>query len=136
MFDAPDEHGLDLTALSRVAPEQWEHLVFLLPKASALLVSAYPVDRIWAANQPDATDSEPIDLDQGGAPLFIWRDGVDTRMERLEAGAWQLLQDFAARTSFGELCSELDPGRNPVEADGPLIDLSRAQEQWRESIFR
>lgn len=46
MFNAPDENGLDLTALSRVAPKQWEHLVFQLPQASALLASAYPVDRI------------------------------------------------------------------------------------------
>lgn len=84
MFNAPDENGLDLTALSRVAPEQWEYLVLQLPQASALLASAYPVDRIWAANQPDATDSEPIDLNQGGATLLIWRDGVDTRMERLQ----------------------------------------------------
>lgn len=121
MFNAPDENGLDLTALSRVAPEQWEHLVFQLPhQASALLASAYRVDRIWAANQPDATDSEPIDLDEGGATLLIWRDGVDTRMERLDAGAWQLLQGFAARTSFGKLCSGLDPGSNPVEVDGQL----------------
>ncbi len=118
MFNAPDENGLDLTALSRVAPEQWEHLVFQMPQSSALLASAYPVNLIWAANQPDATDSEPIDLNLGGATLLIWRDGVNTRMERLDAGAWQLLQGFAARTSFGTLCSGLDSGCNPVEADG------------------
>ncbi|MCP9884644.1 hypothetical protein KBY97_05830 [Synechococcus sp. ATX 2A4] len=120
MFNAPDENGLDLTALSRVAPEQWEHLVFQLPQASALLASAYPVDLIWAANQPDATDPEPIDLDQGGATLLTRRDGVNTRMERLDAGAWQLLQGFAARTSFGKLCSELDPGSNSLEVEGQL----------------
>jgi hypothetical protein len=84
VFNAPVENDLDLTALSRVAPEQWEQLLFQLPQASALLASAYPVDLIWAANQPAATDSEPIDLDQVGTTLFIWRDGVDTRMEQLQ----------------------------------------------------
>lgn len=120
VFNAPDENGLDLTALSQVAPEQWEHLLFQLPQASALLASAYPVDRIWAANQPDATDSDPIDLNQGGATLLIWRDGVDTRMERLDTGAWRLLQGFAARMPFGQLCSELDLGSKPLEEDGQL----------------
>jgi len=123
VFNAPDETGLDLTALSRVVPEQWEHLVFQLPQASALLASAYPVDRIWAANQPEATESEPIDLDQGGATLLIWREGVETLMERPGAGAWHLLQGFASRMPFGKLCSELDPGSKPLEVDGqPRVD--------------
>lgn len=38
-------------------------------------------------------------------------------MERLDAGAWQLLQGFAAGTSFGKLCSGLDSGSNLQEAD-------------------
>ncbi|WP_259702155.1 MULTISPECIES: hypothetical protein [Synechococcales] len=121
MFNAPDQNGLDLAALARVAPEQWEQLVFQLPQASALLESAYPVDRIWAANQPDATEPEAIDLDEGGATLLIWREGVNTRIERLDAGVWQLLQGFAARTKFGQLCSELDPGTNPRERDAAVL---------------
>ncbi|WP_259732207.1 MULTISPECIES: hypothetical protein [Synechococcales] len=90
MFNTPDQNGLDLAALARVAPEQWEQLVFQLPQASALLESAYPVDRIWAANQPDATEPEAIDLDEGGATLFIWREGVNTRIERRCCRKWWL----------------------------------------------
>ncbi|MCP9828034.1 hypothetical protein KBZ19_05980 [Synechococcus sp. L2F] len=50
---------------------------------------------------------------------------MDTRMERLDAEAWQLLQGFAARTSFGKLCCGLDSGSNSLKADGQgLMDAA------------
>jgi hypothetical protein len=49
-----------------------------------LLTSRWPVDAIWRANQPDATD-ETVDLDAGGARLQIWRAGDDVVFRRLTA---------------------------------------------------
>jgi hypothetical protein len=40
----------------------------------AYLSSAWPIDRIWRANQPDA-DDEPISLDAGGVRLEVRRNG-------------------------------------------------------------
>ncbi|MCT0201472.1 DNA-binding domain-containing protein [Synechococcus sp. CS-603] len=114
-FNAADESGIDLTALAQVAPGQWERLVFQLPQSSVLMQSDFPVHRIWQANQADATDSETIDLDEGSVNLFIWRDGVETRIDRPNPDEWRLLEGFAARTEFGQLCSELDQGAVPVD---------------------
>ncbi|APD47766.1 DNA-binding domain-containing protein [Synechococcus sp. CS-602] len=116
VFNAPDEKAFDMQALSQVAAEQWESLVFQLPRSSVLLRSIYPVHRIWEANQDGVTDSVPVDLDQGGANLFIWRDGVETRIEMPGDGEWRLLEGFAARTTFGQLCADLDQGLASVDA--------------------
>jgi len=122
-FNAADEGGIDLTALAQVAPGQWERLVFQLPQSSVLMQSDFPVHRIWQANQADATDSETIDLDEGSVNLFIWRDGVETRIDLPNPDEWRLLEGFAARTTFGQLCADLDQGLASVDASVLLPGL-------------
>lgn len=66
---APEATAVTDQALRALAP------VALHPSVT-LLESAWPVDVIWRANQPDAPPA-PIALDAGGVRLQTWRCGDD-----------------------------------------------------------
>ena len=71
---APDEPALSSDALAGVAGEDAAELRFHLN--AAYRESRFPVDRIWLANQPGASD-ETIDIDGGSVRLEIFRrDGA------------------------------------------------------------
>ena len=56
-----------------------------------------------------------IDLDQGGIRIFVWRDGLTTRLDLPGEPEWPLLQAFASGVPFGELC------RQDVDLSGETI---------------
>src|SRR5215468_3076483 len=60
-------------ALAAVPPDDVERLVLRIDPAAAWLRSEWPVDRIWAANQPDADPNLIVDLTSGGVRLEIRR---------------------------------------------------------------
>jgi hypothetical protein len=70
----------------------------LFPQARAALhpsvrsvVSAWPVDRIWAMNQPDWPEHETVSLDEGGVTLLICRPSESVCMARADPGTLALL---------------------------------------------
>jgi hypothetical protein len=69
-----EEAPLAANVLAQFAPEETPHLRISL--AAFYLESAWPLERIWSANQLDAADAT-IDLSSGGARLEIFRrDGT------------------------------------------------------------
>jgi hypothetical protein len=72
---APDAAPLDVAALAAVAGDDVARLRLRLDPSLALLASAWPVDRIWRANQPGAPDDGVVDLAAGGVDLEVRRDG-------------------------------------------------------------
>lgn len=116
-FNGCDDGPLDLAGLARIPQEQWAQLIFLLPRNSALLASHYPVHRIWEEHQIDGAEPDCIDLAEGGVKMFIWRNGLETRIDRPSEVEWVLLEKVAAGETFGQLC---DPGI--VEPFSPGID--------------
>jgi len=104
-FHAPDEDGIDITALSRVAAADTHRLAFRLPRSAHLLVSDYPVQRIWQVNQQDWTGDQSVDLDAGGVRLIIWRCGHEMRINEPDAGEWALLNNIAAGRTLGEIAA-------------------------------
>ena len=114
-FNAPDEPLLDLAALGRVEPVLWPVLRFALPLGSALLRSPYPIHRIWQAHQGGDGPEMEIDLSEGGVWLFIWRDGLETRLDQLPEEEWLLMQAFARGTSVGDLGAALGAAGSSVE---------------------
>jgi hypothetical protein len=69
---APDESPLRADALAAVGPDQAAGLGFRMQPTYRYLASPWPIDRIWRANQKDATE-ETIDLGTEGARLEVSR---------------------------------------------------------------
>ena len=60
--------------LSGVAPATLLNKVLALAPGAALVHSRYPIDRIWAASQPDASEGE-VDLAEGPTSLLVLPGG-------------------------------------------------------------
>ncbi len=89
-FHAADATKLDLASLARVEPANHERLRFQLQPACRLLISAYPVLRIWEANQPIHSVVEEIDLLDGPENLIVYRSGCEVLIARLSASEYAL----------------------------------------------
>jgi hypothetical protein len=84
---APDTAPIEPAAL-RALPA-----VALHPSVT-LLRSPWPIDAIWRAGQPEATEA-PVDLQAGGVRLQIWRDHDEAVFRALSPA------DFACREVLG-----------------------------------
>jgi hypothetical protein len=106
-FHAADPVAPALDRLATVAPADHPRLVFQLQPGCRLLRSPYPVHRIWAHNQPEHADPEPVRLDEGAACLIICRE--DTRVSIMPASpASYLLADAMLRgLPLGEAAGEV-----------------------------
>jgi hypothetical protein len=82
---APDLPALDAAALAAVPHHALADLSLAPHPAARLLVSPYPVHRIWEANRGGAADGATVDLAEGGVALMIWRRGVDAMVRPLTA---------------------------------------------------
>jgi len=103
VFHAPDEAGMDTSALGEVPEATVERIVFRLPASAALLPSDFPIHRIWQVNQEDWDGDQHVQLDDGGVRVIVWRQGYDMRIDELNADQWWLLNAIARGAPFGEL---------------------------------
>ena len=69
---APDVPPLDPSGLGRVESGRQADLIFVFHPACRLFASRFPVARIWATNQPSASEAT-IALDEGACRLLIHR---------------------------------------------------------------
>jgi hypothetical protein len=99
--DAPRVPEAVLAALSLVAPARLPLVRLALDPSCRLVVSRFPVFRIWRANQPDRAGDERISLDEGGDALLVRRDPTGIVTQTLSAGEHAWLDALARRTTFG-----------------------------------
>lgn len=90
-FHAADGSALALDRLMTVAEAALPSLHFQLHPSCRLLASPFPVDRIWAANQPDAAQGVTVDLNAGAVRLLIRRRGDAVAIEPLGDSEFALL---------------------------------------------
>ena len=88
---AEDDAALDPQALQAVAPYDYPRLKFALRRAAHLLESAFPIARIWEANQPGHDAADIIDLADGPEFVLVQRVAAGARTTRLSAGEFALL---------------------------------------------
>ncbi|HSC05482.1 MAG TPA: DNA-binding domain-containing protein [Steroidobacteraceae bacterium] len=129
-----EEHPpLDLQRLAAVEPEECGRLCFALHPAVRLVASAFPVLRIWCANQPDGDADHVIDLRQGGEQVLVQRTRETVEMSALSATDFAFLTAIAAGetlttatvTAAGRAATEFDVGhalRRHVSA-GVIVDF-------------
>lgn len=93
---------LDLQGLARIPSADYPQLVFELHPAARLFESAFPVLRIWQANQSDCDAGETIDLRSGPAHLLIQRTAAGVQFHPLTIGEYRLLSRFAQGGNLGQ----------------------------------
>ena len=76
---------LDTTRLSSLPLETIPRLVFRLDPSVSFVASRWPIDRIWRANQDDASGDNVVDLDGGGVHLEVRTLGDDVALRTLTA---------------------------------------------------
>lgn len=99
--DAPRVPDAVLAALSIVAPERVPDMRLVLDVSCRLVRSAFPILRIWRANQPDRPGDERVDLDEGGILLLVRRDADGVALESLSAGEHAWLVALTQHATFG-----------------------------------
>ncbi len=70
-----------------------------LASGSTLVVSAYPLDRIWRASQPGAGEGT-VDLEEGGAQLLVLRQAEDSAFLSLSTGEAAFMDVLAGKSSL------------------------------------
>jgi hypothetical protein len=111
---APDADPIEVEALRP------DSVVALHPSVT-LLQSPWPIDAIWRANQPPASD-DAVDLGTGAVRMQIWRAGDDVMFRPLSIAA------FALRSAIAS-ASRLDAAAEAalaIDADADLPTLVRA----------
>jgi hypothetical protein len=101
-FHAADHAPLDLTRLAAVPPDHYDALRFCLHPTCRLLVSAYPIHRIWQVNQADSSETSTVDLAEGGVRLLIARPAASVELEVASAAEFAALDALAHEETLGE----------------------------------
>lgn len=97
-FHAADVEPLTLAALAGLPPESYGGLS-LLP-CVGLMLSEFPVHRIWQVNQENWAGDAVVHLEEGGARLAVTREGLDIVLLPLEAEAYALASALSERGSL------------------------------------
>jgi hypothetical protein len=92
---AADAVPLDVAALRSLEPPDLERLSVRFDPSLALLASAWPVDAIWRANQPDADPATVVDAAAGGVALEVRRRGDDVAFRRLSPAVYAFRRALA-----------------------------------------
>lgn len=85
-YQAPAQPGLDAAQLAAIPANRLPSLSLSLAPGAAVLRSAYPIDRIWRASQPNAAPEETVDLSAGPSCLLALRGADDAGFVSLSLG--------------------------------------------------
>lgn len=120
-FVAGYEPAASLPYLADIARLDWAlNVAFHSPVAEgvSLISSHYPLDRIWAAAQPDAP-ADTVDLGDGGADLLVLRRSDDAAFIVLTSGEAALIAALIDGRSLEEAAEQASQAE-------PTFDLSTA----------
>jgi hypothetical protein len=101
-FHEAGADGLDLTALAGVPAECHGELRLRLHPTSRLMVSDYPVLRIWEANQEGFAGDDRISLQDGGCRLLLYRPGLKVEIHALDMGEYPFLAALSEQATLAE----------------------------------
>ena len=90
-----------LAAFAAIAPERLPALRLRLAAACRLVVSKFPILRIWQVNQCGAKQDERVSLDEGGVAVLIRRDAHGVSLARIGAGEHAWLAALAVGATLG-----------------------------------
>jgi hypothetical protein len=97
---APDAASLTADGLRALAAGAAGDISLGLQPSVTLLRSPWPIDRIWHANQPGASE-DVVDLDAGGVSVQVWRRDDEVVFRVLTAAAFALRAALARDGRLG-----------------------------------
>jgi len=97
---AADAEPLDLAGLATVPQAALGTLRLVLHPSARLVVSPYPIFRIWQAHQPGHDGDAPIDLAEGGDALLVIRGADGVSLQPLSPSAHAFLAAVAAQLAL------------------------------------
>lgn len=100
-YYARDDDALSPEALASVAPEELGDTAFALRDSVHLLQSPYPLLAIREFCTAQASDGT-LDLDQGGAPLMIYRPQLESQTVALNEDEYLMLNTLSEGRPLGE----------------------------------
>lgn len=106
-FHAPPDGRLAAVDLAAFPADRLPSLRLTLARGTALVNSAHPLDRIWAASQPGAPDGT-VDLATGGAHLLVLRRPDDAAFVVLSAAEARFVDGIALGKSLEEAAGMVD----------------------------
>lgn len=101
-FHADDVPPLDVARLAAVAAEELERVRLVMHPAVRLVASPHPVAAIHEANRPGRDGT--VAGARGAQFLLVHRDGLQVKVEPLEAGEFRFLERLAGGATLGEAC--------------------------------
>ena len=114
-------------ALSAVPSHLFPHARCAVHPSFRVVVSAWPVDRIWAMHQPDWPEGETVSLDEGPATVLICRPAETVRMARADRGTvsllWALDLGQTLETAATAAAKEADGAFDLTAALGLVLSL-------------
>lgn len=115
-FHSSDGPRLAAADLAGIASERVLGLTLDLAPGSALIQSAFPIDRIWRASLPGA-DGSQVDLAEGAVSLLVGRSGDDAAFLTLDAAEAAFVGAILGRTT-------LEAAGQAAFTVAPAFDLS------------
>jgi len=116
---AADAAGIDPAALAALPAAQLPALRLRLHHGATPFGSAYPITRIWQANQPGAAD-EIIDLASGGCRLLVMRRDGDVAWRDLDADEFAFVSALHGGLPLGGCVDQA------MAASGLVFDFAAA----------
>ncbi|HAC65405.1 MAG TPA: DUF2063 domain-containing protein [Cyanothece sp. UBA12306] len=110
VFNGQKDNKLDIQDLANIPQEQWNNIIFHLPKNRFLLESNYPIDRIWEVNQPDYQGEGVVNLNEGNSQILIWRQDYQMRLDLPNQEQWQFIKCLADNQPLEVICNQLENG--------------------------
>ena len=120
---APDAPALSPESFRDLDPESYAGLHLHLHPACALVRSAFPVVRIWRANQSGSADEGVIDIGSGGENILVLRTPECIEFHRIPGG------EFAALAAF-DRGEDLITALEAALAADPEFNISAALQRF------
>jgi len=94
-FQESYREGLKISTLGAVPPQSHGGVRLEMQPSVRLMVSEYPLLRIWEANQPGFAGDDRVSLREGGCRLLIVRPRLEVEIHSLDTGDYALLTALA-----------------------------------------
>ncbi len=102
-LQTPDGATTALQEILNINDEELNQITFRLHPTATLLHSSYPVLAIWKLHQDDDDGATQVDLSAGAQDLFIWRKGLELRIDVLSPSQAQWLCAVTHEQTLGQM---------------------------------
>jgi hypothetical protein len=120
VFDAADALLLDVETLRRLPPAEWPRMRLRLVPALEILVVAWPVHRIWAADDAGVPIGDWVRED---ARLRVWRQDDRVFQASMDAVERVALESVQTAGDFAAMCDALATVVPPGEVASTAAQL-------------